>query len=265
MYSPAKLASKYLKYWFTASNGKGHGVHSPFVFDFIINILNDRNQYPCFQKMEQLRKELLKDDSLLTVEDLGAGSRTGSQKQRTIKSIARHALKPKKFGQLLYRIVNYYQPEQLLELGTSLGITSAYLSSATKKGNLVSLEGAPAVAKAATNHFKKLDLKNIKVITGNFDNTLGPVLSDLKKVDFAFIDGNHRKEPTTRYFNALLPFCNDATILIFDDIHWSAEMEEAWETIKAHERVLLTIDLFFIGLVFFRKDFIVKQHFSIRF
>ena len=265
MYSPLQLASKFLKYWLTASNGKGHGIHSPFVFDFIKKVLNDKHDYYCYQKIEALRNELLADETVLTIEDFGAGSRTSATKQRSIQSIARSALKPKKFGQLLFRIANYYQPENILELGTSLGITSAYLASASQQAQLVTMEGAREVAAVSKAHFEQLGLNNIQLTVGNFDETLGPVLSKVNQVDLAFIDGNHRKEPTVRYFNQLLPYCRENTILIFDDVHWSKEMEQAWETIKADERVLLTIDLFFIGLVFFRKDFKVKQHFIIRF
>jgi predicted O-methyltransferase YrrM len=265
MYSPLQLASKFLRYWVTAANGQGHGIHSPFVFDFITRVLNDQKVYYCYEKIESLRSALRANETILTIEDFGAGSRTGSTKQRSIQSIAKTALKPKKFGQLLFRIANFYQPKNIVELGTSLGITSAYLASANKNATLFTMEGAKEVATVARDNFKTLDLQNIQLIQGNFDKTLQPVLANVQAVDLAFIDGNHRFEPTIDYFKKLLPYCHENSILIFDDVHWSSEMEEAWESIKAHESVLLTIDLFFIGLVFFRKDFKVKQHFSIRF
>lgn len=264
VYSPFKLASKFAAYWVKASNDRGHGVHSPFVFDFITHVLNDKKSYDCYAEIEALRRQLLADTTMLAVEDLGAGSRTGSTRQREVRSIARSALKPKKFGQLLHRIARYYQAGQVLELGTSLGITSSYLAAA---GNttLNTMEGAPAVAAVACSNFKKLGLQNIQLTVGNFDETLQPLLAAIKRTDIVFIDGNHREEPTLRYFKLLLPHCHNDSILIFDDVHWSAEMEQAWETIKADENVRLTIDLFFIGLVFFKKEFKVKQHFTIRF
>ena len=127
------------------------------------------------------------------------------------------------------------------------------------------MEGAPAIARKANENFRLLGLQNIQIVTGNFDNTLLPTLSALEKVDLAFIDGNHRKQPTLDYFNAFLQKVTEQSILIFDDIHWSQEMEEAWEEIKNHEAVQYSIDLFFIGLVFFRKDFKKKQDFVIRY
>ena len=116
MYSSFQLAVKYLNYYFTASNGKGHGMHSPFVFEFITKVLIDKTKYPAYQKVENLRKQLLKDQRL-TVEDYGAGSSIDKTNQRRIASIAKNAAKPKKYGQLLYRMVKYYQPTAIFELG----------------------------------------------------------------------------------------------------------------------------------------------------
>ena len=265
MYSAFQLATKYLQYYLTASNSKGHGIHSPFIFHFITHILNDRQPYDAYEKTERLRNDLLQDHTLLAIEEMGAGSSINKTNQRTIASIARNAAKSKKFGQLLYRMVKSYQPKTILELGTSLGITTSYLSFAIPGAKLITLEGAREIAVVARKNFETLQLQNISIIEGNFDNTLAAVVSGLSTVDFAFIDGNHRREPTERYFSQLVPKTGNDSILIFDDIHWSREMEEAWETIKNHSSVRCTIDLFFIGIVFFRREFTEKQHFVIRF
>jgi len=240
-------------------------VHSPFVFDFITKVMNDDRQYYCYGSIEKLRAQLKLDNTVLTIEDFGAGSRVASHHQRSVSSIAKSALKPRKFSQLFFRMVNYYQPATILELGTSLGITSAYMASAQPNAKVVTMEGAKAVAEVAKKNFKSLELSNIQLVQGNFDDTLPSTLQKLKTVDLAFVDGNHRRDPTLQYFEQLLKKSNGDTILVFDDIHWSAEMEEAWAAIQAHPRVTLTIDLFFIGLVFFRDEQKVKQHFTVRF
>lgn len=266
MYSPFQLGKKYLWYWITAKNGKGHGIHSPFVFEFITSVLNDNGEYYCYQPIEALRARLQNDQTVLELEDFGAGSRVHASYKRKVSEIAKSSLKPKKYAQLLFRIINFYQPKTVLELGTSLGITTAYLASANDKISVITMEGAKAVADVAKNNFKTLRLENIKIVEGNFDITLKDVLQNQpSKVDFAFIDGNHRKEPTIEYFQQLLPHLHDYSILVFDDVHWSKEMEEAWEYIRLHEAVTLAIDLFFIGIVFFRKEQKIKQHFTIRF
>ena len=265
MYSTFQLAKKYLHYYITASNGKGHGVHSPFVFDFIKNVLNDGKEYECYHSIEKLRAELLHDKRVIGVDDFGAGSLAVPGKQKKVSDIARSFLKPKKFAQLLFRISQYYKSKMIIELGTSLGVTSAYLAASDKTLEVYTLEGSKNTAAIAKENFDKLGLQNIKLVQGNFDDTLPGLLSVLEKVDLAFVDGNHRKTPTLNYFHQFINHSTQSTILIFDDIHWSAGMEEAWKEIQLHPSVTLTIDLFFIGLVFFRKDFKAKQHFTIRF
>lgn len=265
MFSSWQLAKKYIHYYCTASNGKGHGVHSPFVFDFITHVLNDSRHYPAYDQVEALRKRLLANKKLLQVEDFGAGSAISNTSHRTIARIAKNAAKSKKFSQLLFRIVHYYKPATILELGTSLGISTAYMALANPAARVITGEGSSAIAEQAAANFRDLSLQTIELIPGNFDNTLHGILAAHPSIELAFMDGNHRLEPTLRYFEALLPNITDNTIVILDDIHWSEGMEQAWRQVQEHPAVTLTIDLFFIGLVFFRKDFKVKQHFSIRF
>lgn len=265
MYSPFTLGVKYIKYYLAASNGKGHGMHSPFVFSFITKVLNDNRRFYAYNHIENLRELLLNDQRQLTIEDFGAGSRVKKNNVRSVRDIAHSSLKPKKFGQVLFRIVDAYSPENILELGTSLGITTAYLASAKKDTEVVTMEGAKAVAEVARNNFAKLNLENIELIEGNFDETLPATIKKMNSIDMAFIDGNHRYEPTVRYYRELLPAMHEHSVLIFDDIHWSKEMEQAWDEIRKDSAVTLSIDLFFIGLVFFRKEQKTKQHFVIRF
>ncbi|HLK27538.1 MAG TPA: class I SAM-dependent methyltransferase [Puia sp.] len=265
MYSPLQLAQKYIHYYLTASNGKGHGIHSPFIFDFVIHVLNDKRDFYAYMQTENLRQKLLSDATLIEVEDFGAGSSLSKTNQRKVCDIAKHAAKNKKLAQLLFRIANYYQPKSIIELGTSLGISSSYLASANPESSLITIEGSPQIAEIAKNNFQSIGLKNIQSLTGNFDDVLTDVLKNNKTIDLAFIDGNHRKEPTIKYFNQLSEHSTTSSIFIFDDIHWSKEMEEAWGIIKSSVQVTLSIDLFFIGLVFFRKDFKAKQDFTIRF
>lgn len=265
MYSRSQLAKKYIAYLTKAMNGKGHGMHSPFVYDFIIHVLNDRKTYDCYDKIEPIRKALLQNNETIEVEDFGAGSTLTPYKKRKIKDIAASSLKRKKYARLLFRIAKYYHCETIVELGTSLGITTSYLAFANNRNPIFTLEGAQNVAAIAQRTFAQNDLKNIHLILGNFDHTLPNLLPKIASVDLLFIDGNHRKVPTLNYFKDFLSKVRDHSIFIFDDIHWSTEMEEAWEEVKQHEAVTLSIDLFFIGLVFFSKNFKVKQHFTIRF
>lgn len=265
MHNRFQLAFKYLNYYVSAGNSRGHGIHSPFVFDFIIQVLRDDRFYYAYHEVEKLRALLLQDVTLIEIMDFGAGSAGLSRSKRKVCDIAKWSLKPAKYGQLLFRMVNYYQPKVILELGTSLGVTTSYLAKGRTFATVHTLEGAPALASLAKRHFAHLGLTNILVTEGNFDITLPSILGKTVSPDFVFIDGNHKLEPTLRYFNWLLPFVHSGSIFVFDDIHWSLEMEQAWQTIQSHQAVTCSIDLFFVGIVFFSPDFKERQNFSIRF
>ena len=240
-------------------------MHSPFVYDFIKNVLNNGKKYARQLAIEDLRETLKHDHEQLDIEDLRAGSRTGTAKTRTVTQLAYTSLKPVKYARLLYRLAKHYQPNTIIELCTSLGLTTAYLSIACPGSKIYTVEGSSAIRAKAVANFKNLGLTNIQSLLGDFDKVLPEVLTKEPVIDLAYIDGNHRYEPTMRYFHQFLKHTNDASILVFDDIHWSEEMERAWNEIKEHSAVQYTIDIFFLGFVFFRKEFKVKQHFKIRF
>ena len=250
----------YIIHQFKSTN-KG-AVRSPFVSDLLTNVIDVKTKYYPFKKIETLREQLLDSKKIIHSIDLGAGDKKEATKK--VSQIAKHAAKSAKHAQLLFRLANYFQPEQAIELGTSLGISTAYLASANSKTQLITMEGCPETAAIAQQNFQHLKLKNIQQIIGNFDETLPKVLSRISKIDLVFFDGNHRKEATLNYFKQCLEKANESTVFIFDDIYWSQEMMQAWTDIKNNERVTLTIDLFFMGIVFFRKEQ-AKQHFLIRF
>ena len=262
-------AIAYFKYLVVAKSK--HGVHSPFVFDLLTKVIHQKGEYYAYEKMERQRQVLLNNPAEIEVTDFGAG-RSGLQittrviknKRRKISDIARHSLQPEKYAKLLFRLVNNFQPKQVLELGTSLGVTTLYQNIPIPHAQFITLEGCPNIAAIAQEHFIKFEQKNIKIIVGNFDETLAKALIEMPLLDYVFFDGNHRYEPTIRYFNECMNHIHEGTVFIFDDIHWSKEMEEAWNEIKQDSRVTISIDLFKIGIVFFRKGQ-VKQDFVLRF
>lgn len=260
--SKIRVGISYFKYLLRAQTK--HDIHSPFVFNLLTTVIQNNKLYYLYGQIEKLRNELLNDPTEVQVADLGAGSAVLKTGTRKISDIARHSLKSAKYSQLLFRLVNHFKPNTILELGTSLGITTLYMAMANSQTRVLSIEGSEAIAQYAKRSFEKLDIKNIQLTVGNFDDVLQTRLNELKQVDLVFFDGNHRKEPTLHYFEQCLHYANNNSIFVFDDIHWSVEMEQAWECIKKHERVTLTIDLFFIGIVFFRKEQ-VKEHFVLKF
>jgi predicted O-methyltransferase YrrM len=265
VYNSFQLAIKFLQHYLAASNSRGHGMHSPFVYDFIRNVLNNDHHYFPPPGIEALRHRLLEDDRIIGINDLGAGSRRTKSNRRTVSHLAANSLKPVKYARLLYRLAVHYQPGSIIELGTSLGLTTAYFSKARPASDLITIEGSSAIADIARENLQLLGCSNVQVMTGNFDDLLPSILSRQKSLDLVYIDGNHRYAPTMDYFRQCVDRSGNDTILIFDDIHWSPDMERAWKDICSDSRVQYTIDIFFLGFVFFRKDFRVKQDFRIRF
>lgn len=252
----------YIKYFFKAKDE--HSLHSPFVFEFYTQVLKDETHSTEYDEIENLRKQLLSDNRIVKITDFGAGAKTNKSIQRTVEDIARKSLKKPSLAQLFFRIIKFYKYKNILDLGTSLGLTTAYLGKANSEVKLKSFEGCSETAKIAQENFYKLSLENIEIIVGNIDETLPEKLKGISSLDFVFFDANHRYEPTIRYFKQCITKTHDESCFVFDDIYWSEEMKKAWQTIQNHESVSISIDLFWVGIVFFRKKQ-PKQHFVLKF
>lgn len=235
-------------------------VHSPFVFQLTEAVLEDRRFYYAFGEIEWIRRELLKSDAEADVVDFG----TGKNRRRRVSEITRNAASAASQGRMLFRLANWLAPRTILELGTSVGIGTMYLRAGNLLATMISLEGCPQTISVARNNLNTLGLdRRTELVDGPFEETLIPALQKLESPDMVYIDGNHRKDPTVQYFETCLQYANNSTVFIFDDIHWSRDMEDAWSVIKNHPRVTLTVDLYDISLAFVNPAFREKQHFSI--
>lgn len=252
----------YLKHQWGANNR--HGIHSPFVYKFLDEVLYHDIKNPDYDQLISLKRRLLKDSRTISITDLGAGSTINKSLNRQVCDIAKNSSKPEKYVRLFYRMVNYFQPKSIIELGTSLGLSTIYFSKAQNTIPVHTLEGCPETLAIAQENFEILQLKNISGHLGDFKDTLPMVLEETGSADLVFFDGNHRATPTLDYFETCLKYVTDQSIFIFDDIHWSNEMRKAWEKIKGHPKTVVTLDLFFIGIVFFDSR-LSSQHFKIRF
>ena len=255
-----QLVLSYLQHRFTAKTR--HGVHSPFVYQLVDEIIYDFHAKTEYRAIEQLRAALLQDERVINVTDLGAGSHINNNKKKLVRTIAQNALKPARLAQLIFRLARHFSPGTIIELGTCLGITTAYLAKAAPLARVTSIEGCPETASVAAENLNQLNIHNVNLEAGDFDKILPGILKQHENLDFVFVDGNHRKEATLNYFRWCLPKLSKNGIMIFDDIYWSKGMKEAWQQIKAHPQVTVTIDRFWIGLVFIRPGQ-VKEDFKI--
>ena len=251
----------YFKFLWQSKNQ--HGVHSPFVFNLVTKCFYDKKTKSAYQILKNYRNSLLQNKNTIEVTDFGAGSRVFKSNTRQITKIAQTAGIAPKRAELLYRIVNYFQPENILEIGTSLGLATSALSIGNPSAKITTLEGCPETSAIAKNQCQLQNLNNIEFINTEFTDYLKNCQLSTINYKLIYFDGNHSKNATLNYFELLIPTITNETLWIFDDIHWSAEMEEAWEIIKKHPKVAVTIDTYQWGLVFFRTEQ-EKEHFTIR-
>ena len=250
----------YIIYIVCARHFRGDGVHSPFVFRLINSVFREKNAYYAYRQMEKIRDTLLYNDTEIEVKDFG----TGTSGKRKISDIAHKSLKNRKYAQLLFRLVNETKPKTILELGTSLGLTTMYLAASNTHSRCITLEGSPEIAEFAEKLFKKNKFTNIESHCGNIDDILPLLLNNVEKLDFVFFDANHQKAATLNYFAQCVEKIAEKTVFVFDDIYWSREMTEAWQEIKTHPKARVSIDIFAMGMIFFDTE-LQKGDYRVRF
>ncbi|MGK0363458.1 O-methyltransferase [Patiriisocius sp. Uisw_017] len=255
------FAISYIKFLLRSKNQ--HGVHSPFVYDLLTKCIYKKQLFSAFKLLKKYREALLTDTSVIEVTDFGQGSRIFKSNTRSIQDIAKHAGLTLKKQKLLFKITTYFQPKNSLELGTSLGLATMTLALASKKKMVTTIEGCSETSAKAGTYFKEFGASNIQLINTKFSAFFTSEVFKTTSFDLVYIDGNHNKENTLKYFETLLPKANNDSIFIFDDIYWSKEMTQAWEIIAADTLVTVSIDCFYWGIVFFRKEQ-EKQHFILR-
>ncbi|CAM3364221.1 Methyltransferase [Flavobacterium longum] len=255
------IVKAYLEFLWQSKNE--YAVHSPFVFDLLTKCVYDKTDDAAYETLDDFRESLLANDSEIDVTDFGAGSRVFKSNRRKISAIAKNAGISRKRAKLLFRLTRYFKPENILEIGTSLGLATSALSLGHPSAKITTLEGCPETASVAKRQLESFGLNNVDVKVGEFAAVLNIQPLAASHYQLIYFDGNHQKEATLKYFDLLLPTITNDTVWIFDDIHWSADMEQAWETIKQNPKVTVTIDTFQWGLVFFRKEQ-QKEHFVLR-
>jgi predicted O-methyltransferase YrrM len=245
----------YLHYWLDAVNK--HSLHGPFIYDLYTRVITKEFDTD-FTAIENLRQQVLNSNKVITVTDYGSKAEVYHGTKRKIADIAKNSLLQAAHGRLYNRLIHYFNCKQVLELGTSLGISAAYLSWHNDV-KLCTIEGCAETAELASFHFEYLGLNNIKMINGPIDKKLPDYLSESGKLDFVLLDANHSYEPTMCYFEWILKKMHAKSIMVIHDIHQNKSMERAWKEIIANVQVYCTVDLFYCGLIFFDPT-LSKQH-----
>lgn len=257
-----QLILRYFRYYLTATNR--HGLQGPFAFALNEAVFRSDNSEDVHASIEALRGEMLKDHSKINIRDFGAGFGGKNYHERTVSYVARHSAKPPKYARMLYRLVKHLQPAVIVELGTSFGISALYQAAGNPSATIYTLEGCPETAAKARENFKRFPHYKIEVVEGPFAETLPSLLERIPSVDYVYIDGHHRLEPTLQYAALCKPFLSPNAVVIADDINWSVEMQEAWQQLKADPFFTQSIDVFMMGMLFTSTD-LSKENFVVRY
>ena len=244
---------KYLKYILLSRHKRGHGIHSPFIFDLVSRVFRNKTDSDIVFSIEKVRKRLISDQRSIIVKDFGAGSEKMKTNIRKVSDIARYSPVPVKYGVLLSNLAAEFGKPLIIEFGTSFGISTMYMAASCTDALVYTMEGCQAIAEIADHNFNNARLKNIKLLAGSFDELLPLFSKSDIKPGLVFIDGNHRKDPVLKYFNLMAEVSDNKTVIVLDDIYYSREMEEAWKEIKLNEKVSVTVDIFRMGIIFFRE------------
>ena len=257
----SRLLLRYVQYFLKARTV--YTIHAPFSYQLAASLLEDKRLYYAFVDIPLFKRGLLKNQNTIAIKDYGAGSLVNPSLERKISNIAKYSAISAPSGELLFKLVQFMKPRRMLELGTSLGISTAYQASAAQSAQFVSIEGCPQTALVAQQNLEHLGIKNVEVMQGTFEDRLPSVLSKLEQLDYLYVDGDHREGASLAYFNTCLPYLHENAVVVMADIHWSNEMESAWSTLMSHPKVSLSIDLFHFGLLFFRTEQKTKTRLSL--
>lgn len=245
-------AWKFFRHQFNCRYKKGHGIHSPYLFDVVSRIIFNTGRVYCPDWVLEEHRRMKKDPS------------SAGEEGRTISSFARQASVSEKQGALLYRMVQWFKPEMMVELGTGMGISALYMASAAPGIPLHSIEGNTERAALAAQLVSRCQLGPVSIHWGEMEVRLEEIMPLVPGRFLAFVDGNHHFEPTVDYVRNLVGRAGEEAVIVMDDIYWSRDMYRAWREIISWPEVRVSVDLFHMGILLLRKD-LNKREIKIKF
>lgn len=261
-----KTSFRLKSYWHYLRNRRSiQYIHSPFLFSLMKVVFDDssKRRISFFIEIEKVREKNQQNHSLIKFEDFGAGGDQQRIQEVAVSSLAGRSVKQSKYARFLYRLGLFTKSKNIVELGTSLGITTSYLSF-IPESTIHTIEADEGVRQLASKNWKELNRTNIRTYIGDLNESLLPIYDKTGRIDFLFIDANHRQEAMIRYYLQALPFLNESSVVVFDDIHWSEDTLKGWNLVKSRPEVTLSFDIFQMGVVFFSKN-LSKEDFTLKY
>ncbi len=244
LFEKLKIIGRFLRFWNGAKSIDS--VDSPLVYQLCLDIQSAHDAKTQFKKIEDKRAQLLMDNTLINVQSLGSQSKVNRSEIRSIRQIALSSVSPRNKCELLYGLVKTTKAKTVLELGTSLAISTAYVAAVDRVDYIKSVEDSSKIHSYNENlaHNSKINM-----IQSDFQSYIENELNNKAKYDCIVLDGRHDEIATISYVNQLINLLNPNGIIIVDDIYWSNGLMNAWKTLRNDYRYNLKIDLFYYGVL----------------
>ncbi len=238
---------KYLSYLFHAKHRKGFGIHSPFVFYLVTMVIEEKLPYYRFVQIENLRTLLTKTKKKIKE------NRNGVEKERRISEFVYESSFSPSYDQLLFRLVNFFKPKNVVEIGDSVGITTLYLATSDTRRPTYTIGESKDLADFAHTTFGKVGLQNIIQLAGSVEEKLPVVLSKEKNVDFVYFGRQASVEAMQKSLSLLSSCFTGKTVLLMSDI-WKDDRKKLWESVKKQGGGRVSIDMFHYGILIYNED-----------
>ncbi|MDR0542638.1 MAG: hypothetical protein LBH19_10595 [Dysgonamonadaceae bacterium] len=221
---------------------KGFGVHSPFVYNLITKVIEEKSAYYALEEIENFRRQLLKDNDLSLIT------------ARETQSAA--------YGALLFRMVNFFKCRNVIEIGSSTGVMGLYLAMASRtRCQCRLLDERQGLAQCIRQFARTHHLSKLQYMEGDYRENIPSLYAELSGADLLFIN----QLPETMTGSGLMDLCRPLigrqSILILDGINRSKEMHKIWESLKRDPQSRVMVDLYALGIAFF-NDKLPKRYYK---
>ncbi|MCF8236593.1 MAG: class I SAM-dependent methyltransferase [Saprospiraceae bacterium] len=240
-----KLIQLFTYYWQART---AYSMHSPLLYSFCREVLDDRRSFYAFEEIEIWRYHLLHESSELHVVDLGAGGQDALDQNRIVSSIAKTSLSPPWKCRYLFRMVLWWKPDLLLEFGTSLGVSTAYLAAASIHTPLITVDGSDSHLQLARKGWNKLGLDHIEEWNLSFQQAIQRIPWDQHGRILIYLDGDHRPARVLEILQTIQEKTRHPFLVIIDDIRWSDDMWAGWQEWRSAFQSGAWLDLYQVGI-----------------
>jgi len=221
---------------------KGFGVHSPFVYDLITNVIEEKSDFYAFSDISIAQLQLLQNEHVIQY---------GRKRIAVKEALKRFGITTKE-GKFLFRLTNHYKPHTILSIGSSMGLAPLCLTRYNATVQCIILEYEQDIAEIAKQILNKEKNTALNIKIGAYHELLPESIVQLQRIDCVFIGKDVGVNDWDTVFEQCEPFIHDSTFFVLAGIRSSTDKQNYWMQYRQHPSVTIAVDLFDMGLLFFQ-------------